>query len=106
MAFELPAPLNLQGSVDVSDVTLTWDAYLGAAKAGHQVAGFKIFRSQSVSERGPLLVDINVLGPAAVQHIDLNVTLEGTVFYTLVAVEPDDYGSRPYGEGGNVPYGV
>ena len=52
------------------------------------------------------MADINVLVPGTIQYTDLNLTLEGLVYYTLVGVEPDGYGARPYGEGGNVPYGV
>ena len=109
MAFELPAPPNFVAVLDTTfqvKVDLTWDAYSPADNAGHQIAGYRLFRSQNIAVRGNLIADIDTLGPGAIAFTDSNILLEGDVFYTLVAVEPDTFGSRPFGEGGNVPFGV
>lgn len=86
-----------------ANVKIQWSPYAAADAAGHRVVGYRIYRSASPSILGTLIADINVLGPTATSFDDTNEPLSNeTVYYTLFAVEPTDFGSRPYGEGGNV----
>lgn len=105
MAYEIIAPPGLNASLlpGPKNVRVQWTPYAAGDKAGHQVVGFRLFRGVVASPPGTLIADENVLGPAATQFDDLNEPINGqTAYYTLVAVEPNDFGSRPYGEGGNV----
>jgi hypothetical protein len=86
---------------------VSWDQYAAGDVAGHHVVGFNLYRSSSPSSQGALIADQSVLGPLNLSFADVNEPVFGrTAYYTLFSVEATDYGARPYGEGGNVPYGV
>lgn len=105
MAYEIVAPPGVVASLlpGPKSVKIQWSAYAAADKAGHQIIGFRLFRNSAPMSPGVLIANENVLGPAATQFNDANEPISGqNVYYTLVALEPNDFGSRPYGEGGNV----
>lgn len=105
MAYEIVAPPGVTASLlpGPRNVRVQWSAYPAADKSGHQIIGFRLFRGTVPTPPGALIADENVLGPAATQFDDLVEPIQGqNAYYTLVAVEPNDFGSRPYGEGGNV----
>jgi len=105
MAYEIVAPPGVIATLlpGPRNVRVSWSAYPLADKAGHQIIGFRLFRGTVPTPPGTLIADENTLGPSATQFDDLNEPVQGqNVHYTLVAVEPNDFGSRPYGEGGNV----
>jgi len=105
MAFEIIAPPGMTATLlpGPKNVRVQWSGYSASAKAGHQIVGYRLFRGTVPTPPGALIADVNDLGPAATQFDDLNEPIQGqNVYYTLVAVEPNDFGSRPYGEGGNV----
>lgn len=109
MAYELAAPPGLALSLlpGARNVRVMWSPYSASAKAGHQVLGFRLWRSDSPLSLGTQIADENVLGPSANFFDDMNEPFQGEpVFYTLVAIEPNDFGARPFGEGGNVPFGA
>lgn len=105
MAYEIIAPPGITATLlpGARNVRVQWTAFAAQDKAGHQVLGYRLYRNNVPSPRGTLIADENVLGPSATQFDDLDEPIQGqNVYYTLVAVEPNDFGSRPYGEGGNV----
>lgn len=108
MAYEIIAPPGVVATLlpGQRNVRIDWAPYSSANKAGHQVLGYRLFRNNVPSPVGAMIADENVLGPAANQFDDLNEPFGGQVYYTLVSVEPNDFGARPFGEGGNVPFGA
>jgi hypothetical protein len=109
MAYEIVAPPGVFASLlpGPKNVRVQWSPYSAASKAGHQVLGYRLFRNTVPTPPGTMIADENTLGPAATQFDDLNEPFQAqNVYYTLVAVEPNDFGARPFGEGGNVPFGA
>lgn len=86
---------------------LTWAAYAASDNAGHHVIGYRVYRSLVSGQLGIRVADETILGPLVTSYDDVNQTPEGVIlYYTVVAVEPNDFGARPFGEGGNVPFGA
>jgi len=109
MAYELVAPPGLTATLlpGQNNVLIQWTAYQPADLAGHHVIGYRLFRNTVPNVPGTLVANENVLNPLTTSFSDLGEPIYGqTAYYTLVAVECTDYGARPYGEGGNVPYGA
>jgi hypothetical protein len=110
MAYELVAPPTFAlvikaGTQEVPH--LTWANYAAVDLAGHHLLGFRVYRSLVSGQQGILVADESTLGPSATSFDDTNQTPEGTtLYYTVVGVEPNDFGARPFGEGGNVPFGA
>ena len=98
-----PAGLTATLLPGIGNVRLSWGSYTAPNKAGHQVIGWRIYRNSAPSPKGTLIADEGTLGPLARSFDDVGEPVLGApAYYTLAAVEPTDYGSRPYGEGGNV----
>jgi len=109
MAFEVvPPPSFTVGLKPGSAQTprLSWAPYSAADRAGHSLLGYRVYRSLVAGPIGSLIADENVLGPSSTFYDDESAPEATTVYYTVVSVEVIGYGVRPYGEGGNVPYGV
>jgi len=109
MAYEIVAPHGMSASLlpGYQNIRVAWTPYSTSDKIGHQIIGFRLFRNTVPSSVGTLIADENVLGPAATNFDDIGEPIGGqNAYYTLVAVEPNDFGARPFGEGGNVPFGV
>jgi hypothetical protein len=107
--FEIIAPPNLKATMLLRTgrgARLSWSPYSAGDRAGHQVLGYRLYRSFLSGQRGPLIADEATLGPASNYFDDVSGNQNTTTYYTLVAVEPTDFGSRPFGEGGAVPFGV
>jgi hypothetical protein len=103
----VPVP-GLVAAAVPGGVLLSWEAYQSSDLIGHQLVGYRLYRNSYASKWGPRIADeVSGLGPGATSFKDSAIPRAwSSVFYTLVAVEPVDFGSRPYGEGGSVPYGV
>lgn len=109
MAYEIVSPPGVSASLlpCPQDVRVQWSPYSSANKAGHQILGYRLFRNTVPSPVGTMIADENVLGPTATMFDDFGEAISGQdAYYTLVAVEPNDFGARPFGEGGNVPFGA
>lgn len=109
MAYEIVAPPGVTATLmpGSRNVRVMWSPYSSSNRAGHQVIGYRLFRGVVPTPPGALIADENVLGPTDTFFDDLDEPVQGqTVYYTLVAVEPNDFGARPFGEGGNVPFGA
>jgi hypothetical protein len=88
-------------------VRVSWHPYAPVDAAGHHILGYRVYRSLVANQVGSLVADETTLGPTATFYDDTNQNPEGTIlYYTLFAVEVTDFGARPFGEGGNVPFGV
>lgn len=109
MAYEIIAPPGIVANLlpGPRNVRVQWSPYAAADRAGHQVLGFRLFRNAVPSPVGPMIADENILGSAATHFDDMDEPIFGqNAYYTLVAIEPNDFGARPFGEGGNVPFGA
>ena len=106
--YSLVAVPGLAASLVPGGVLLSWETYAAADQAGHQPVGYRIYRNSVASSPGSVVADeTSGLTSSARSFVDSSVPPTWTqAYYTLVAVEPIDFGARPYGEGGNAPYGV
>ena len=101
--FPLPPVPNFRvAQASPGHVRLNWGDYPAGVKSGHQMLGFRIYRSANKDELGVRIADESVLGPGVFQYDDTSPDAGPQAGYVCVALEQVGYGMTPFG---SAPYG-
>ena len=103
MSFPLPTVPNFKVVVsEPGHVKLIWADFPPELKAGHQLLGFRIYRSSNKDELGQLIADESLLNTNVFQFDDTDPQAGPNRYYVVVAVEQNGFGQSPFGQ---VPHG-
>lgn len=96
--FPLPPVPNFRViTAEPGHVKLIWADYPPEVKEGHQILGFRIYRSENKDELGVRIADESILGPGVFQYDDTSPDAGPQRGYVGVAIEQAGYGQSPFG---------